>query len=119
MKKVIAFLFAAMIFLVGCGASEVEVEMETLPNYVDGETSPIELSVTENGEAAEGLEITGTLEMARMDHGIIEVVFEDNGDGIYGGEVELPMGGEWIMETQIDSDGSIQEEVITFDVSEG
>jgi hypothetical protein len=119
MKKVIALLFAAMIFLVGCGASEAEVKMETVPNYVDGETSPIELSVTENGGAAEGLEIIATLEMARMDHGIIEVVFVDNGNGIYSGEVELPMGGEWIMDTQIDSDGSVQEEVITFDVSEG
>ena len=32
MKKVIALLFAAMIFLVGCGASEAEVKMEPVPN---------------------------------------------------------------------------------------
>lgn len=119
MKKVITLLFAAGVFMAGCGASNAEVEMETVPAYVDGETSPIELNVRVNGEAAEGLEITGTLEMARMDHGIIEVVFEDNGNGIYSGEVELPMGGEWIMDTQISSDGSVQEEVMTFEVSEG
>lgn len=119
MKKINTVLFAVGLFLVGCGASEAEVEVETVPTYVDGETSTIELYVTENGETAEGLEITSTLEMARMDHGMIEVLFEDNGNGIYSGEVELPMGGEWIMDTQIYLDGTVQEEVITFDVNEG
>ena len=88
------------------------------PIFKEGEAQEIVLSATEGEEGVTGMNITGKLEMAKMDHGVIEATFSDNGDGTYRAEADLPMGGEWMMDMEAEKDGETYEEVITFQVSE-
>ena len=116
MKKVFFFMLL-FIFMAGCGGTDTQYTVENSPSYKDGEPSEIILSAEENGEAVTGLDMTGELEMEKMDHGLVEVSFTDIGDGTYSGDVELPMGGEWLMELLVD--GEETGEIIRFQVNEG
>ncbi|MFS0576078.1 FixH family protein [Sporosarcina sp. 179-K 3D1 HS] len=119
MKKFLIPLFALLFLLSGCGSSKVDFAVEQSPDYRDGETSEMIIRVTEGDEPVSGLSVLATLEMAKMDHGVIEVHFDDIGDGLYSSHVELPMGGEWIATVQADTGKKVLEEVVTFDVKEG
>ncbi|MCG5102160.1 FixH family protein [Oceanobacillus alkalisoli] len=119
MKKILWIIITGLCFLAACGGSDIDFSVDNSPHYVtDGETEII-IMVEDNGEAVSGMTIAGSLEMAKMDHGVIEANFTDNGDGSYTANVDLPMGGEWIMETETELDGKVYEETITFNVSEG
>ncbi len=119
MKKVLAVLMFVSLFIAGCGGTSPHFSVENTPSYVDGEETEIIVHADEDGEAVSGITLKGSLEMARMDHGVIETVFTDNGDGTYTALVELPMSGEWIITLDAEHDGSTYEETITFDVNEG
>ena len=114
---IFAITFLGLIMLTSCGSSP-EFKVDTAPKYKVDVTYPIILSATENGDAVTGLDIVATLEMAKMDHGVIKVEFDDNGDGTYTGEVELPMGGEWIANVEAEQDGKTYDDMLTFDVKE-
>lgn len=119
MKKniVIIALFIIILFS-GCSASNLDFTVDTAPRYKADQSYPIVLKAIENGESISGLQLVATLEMARMDHGIIEVVFTDVGNGLYEGEVALPMGGEWIANIVAVKNGKEVEEIVTFQVNE-
>lgn len=120
MRKLIALLVFVSLFTVACGGGgKFTVDVEEAPTYKDGESSPIVFSLSDGDELITGADMSATLEMARMDHGTIEVIFTDVGDGTYSGEVELPMAGEWIANVIINVDGKEVEKTVTFDVNEG
>jgi len=120
MKRFLPFLL--ILFLVACGSADaLDFTVEKAPTFKPDTPSEIIIKVKKDGEPLTGLELSGLLEMERMDHGIIEAKFVDQGDGTYSGEVELPMGGEWIidLEAHNGADGETYEDVLTFDVNEG
>jgi|SRR5690625_1364258 len=119
MNRFIGIVLVVVFILVGCGGTKMDVAIEEIPNYKDGVAYPIVLTVEDGNEAVTGLEVVANLEMSRMDHGTIEVVFTDHGDGTYEGEVELPMAGEWIADVVLTQDGKTYDETLTFEVSEG
>ncbi len=117
MKKLIAGILLLMLVLAGCGSgSDFEVSLKEAPKYKAGESFPVVIEILQNGKPASGLEFTAYLEMAKMDHGTLELNFEDKGNGIYESSVELPMAGEWIANIEGAADGSAFEHVITFEV---
>ena len=116
MKKVILIL--ALLFIAGCGGSNLTFSVDNNPTYKDGENTEIILTVEDNGDKVSGLTLTGELEMEKMDHGVIEVSFADNGNGTYSGEVSLPMGGEWIMLVK-NKDDEKTEHLVSLQVNEG
>jgi len=119
MNKFIGMILVVIFVLVGCGGAKMDVAIEEAPKYKDGVTYPIVLTVEDGDEAITGLEVVADLEMSRMDHGTIEVVFTDQGDGTYEGEVELPMAGEWIANVDLIQDGETYDKTLTFEVNEG
>ncbi|MEN1966772.1 FixH family protein [Lentibacillus sp. N15] len=113
--------FILLLFVTGCGSNGFTLSVDNQPYMKEGEqtTEIILRAEDDNGEPVKGLTITGEMEMEKMDHGTIAISFSDNGDGTYVGEVELPMGGEWIMATNADKDGKKHDDQIRFEVSEG
>ena len=118
MKKVSLFIGLFVLMLAGCNSASLNLEMSKEPVYEEGTSSEMVVRFTKDGEPVEGLSVTASLEMAKMDHGEIEVDLVDQGDGNYSGDVTLPMGGEWIAEVKADSEDEKAEELITFDVEE-
>ena len=54
---------------------------------------PLVLEVKDHGKPVAGLVVKAVLEMKEMDHGQIEVLLHDNGDGIY--KRNLTTANEW------------------------
>lgn len=115
MKKLIITLGLVLLILAGCGVPKFDLSVVNTPKYIAGDETEIVLRV-EDGEPVTGATITGSLEMARMDHGVKVANFEDNGDGTYTALVALDMSGEWIMSTELEHDGETYEETLTLNV---
>ena len=118
MKKMTTALLLILLLVVGCGSAKPVFEVETAPDFKDGETSSFVVKATMDGKRITGINMIAILEMVKMDHGVIEVELSDNGDGTYTGDVSLSMAGEWIAEVQAEKDGKSYDQVLTFDVKE-
>ncbi len=119
MKKL---MIAAMtlIMLTACGTEESwDAEVKDTSGFVQGKATEIVLAINGEEGPAEGLDVNGDLEMTKMDHGKIEVKFQEQSAGTYTGEAELPMGGEWEAALTLAKDGEKAEQVVTFEVKEG
>jgi len=119
LRKILIVLGMLGLFVTGCGGASYDLSVENTPAYVAEGDSEIVLLVMDGEEAVTGATIEGSLEMERMDHGTVIADFQDNGDGTYTAMVDLAMGGEWIMMTEVAHDGDTYQETITFHVSEG
>ncbi|WP_026907325.1 membrane lipoprotein lipid attachment site-containing protein [Paucisalibacillus globulus] len=93
MKKIIIIL--VLVFLAGCGGSDLTFTVENNPTYKDGEVTEIVLAAEDNEEVVTGLTLSGEIDLE--DSEVIDVPFTDNGDGTYSGEASLPTSGEWIL----------------------
>jgi hypothetical protein len=102
--------------LAGCSSNQ-SVELETTkPIYFSEEEKPVEIKVTEDGKAVEGLKINAEFSMVDMDHGTYEASYEEVGDGVYSSELALPMGGDWEAVYTIERDGKTFEKVEQYKV---
>lgn len=118
MRKLMMLLASAVLLLTACSGPAFDIAAAEKPVYEHETPSEFILSITEDGEPAAGLTVTAVLEMAKMDHGVIKVSFEEQQNGLYKGIADLPMGGEWLADITIQSDGKQTEQVVTFDVEE-
>ncbi|WP_070121380.1 FixH family protein [Bacillus marinisedimentorum] len=118
MKKLMIALLA-LIMLTACGAeTSLQADVKETSGYVQGEATEIVLAINDEKGPAEGLDVSGVLEMAKMDHGTIEVEFKEQSAGTYASSVELPMGGEWQADLTLENDGEQAEQLVTFEVAE-
>lgn len=118
MKKNLFVIVFLVLLLVGCssGNGKLTVAVENEPKFTEGQQEEIVIRVEQDGKAVSDLEIDATLEMQKMDHGILEVHFTEGESGIYSTDVDLPMAGEWIMNVTADQDGEKFQTVVTFEV---
>ncbi|WP_045514781.1 FixH family protein [Neobacillus niacini] len=105
--------------LAGCSADpEYSIEV-TKPIYQQADKEmPFEIKVTEKDEAAGGLTVSAEFSMSNMDHGTTEVELTEEEDGIYSGNVELPMTGKYEIFFIIEKDGKKAEKVINYEVKQ-
>lgn len=120
MKKVIrltALLLLAI--LAGCSADpEYSIEV-TKPIYHQPDKEiPFEVKVSEKDEAAAGLTVSAEFSMTNMDHGTTEVDLTEEEDGIYSGNVQLPMTGKYEIFFTLEKDGKKTEQVINYEVKQ-
>lgn len=116
MKKwtlLVCFL-SFLIVTVGCGTKESwSVQIEHEPEHKD---CSFMISIKNGETLVSNLEVVGVFEMARMDHGIIEIPFVEKQSGMYEAQLQLPMPGEWISTLSISNGEHTVEQFITFDV---
>ncbi len=118
MKK--AMMLTALLLLAilaGCSADpEYKIEV-TKPIYFQPDTEvPFEITVTEKEKAVEGLDVSAAFSMTNMDHGTTDVQLTEGTDGMYEGNVQLPMGGKYEIVFILEKDGKKTEAVINYEV---
>ncbi|MGV2939408.1 FixH family protein [Mesobacillus sp. LC4] len=118
MKKLFVSLFLMLVtFLAGCSQEpDWKLEITKEPVFANGKESNFEIKVTEDGAAAKGLHIVAEFAMGSMDHGTIDVELEELSDGVYSGNAEFSMAGEWEAAFTLEKDGAKQEEVVNMNV---
>ncbi|WP_066389697.1 FixH family protein [Neobacillus mesonae] len=113
MKRMIIALLLVAAVLAGCSSGpnyNIKITQEVY--FQQDKSSTIEIKVTDGGKAVKGLTVTAELTMANMDHGTSEVAFKEASDGIYSGEVQLPMSGKYEAAFTLEKDGNKVEKVI-------
>lgn len=118
MKRLVVSLLLIVVLAAGCSSAKMDISIEKMPESKTGTPSEMLIKVAEDGVGLEGLSVVASLEMAKMDHGELEVQFEEIGDGLYSGQVELPMGGEWIADVEVKSGEETVKEILTVEVEE-
>ena len=114
----IAVLFLFFFTITGCGASEWETTITVGDTFHANRQLPLTLEVKENGERVKGLEVTAALEMKHMDHGSVEVLFQEQEDGTYLGLGDFPMAGEWEALVEISNNQKVVEQIIPLTIKE-
>ncbi|WP_458415125.1 FixH family protein [Schinkia sp. CFF1] len=106
----------AVMIMSGCSSPNWEVAIQAPTKFQEGVPSQLLLEISGNGKPATGLQVHGILEMARMDHGTIEVDFKETGNGQYESTAELPMNGEWNAILEISNGKTKAEKTVNFNV---
>lgn len=113
MKRMLFALLLTVAMLVGCSSKpDYTIKVTKELYFQQDKASPIEIKVTENGKAVKGLTVKAELSMANMDHGTSEATFTEGKNGIYSGEVELPMTGKYEAVFTLEKDGKKTEKVM-------
>ncbi|RSD27214.1 FixH family protein [Mesobacillus subterraneus] len=118
MKKLFISLIVLLATqLAGCSQEpDWKLEVSREPVFANGKESNFEIKVTENGKPVKDLNIASEFAMASMDHGTINVELEEMSDGIYSGDANFSMPGEWEAAFTLEKDGLKQEEVVDLNV---
>ncbi|OLO28638.1 hypothetical protein BTR23_17120 [Alkalihalophilus pseudofirmus] len=117
MKKLTGLLLLLLMFLFGCSSqSNIETVVEFEPQHV---SDTLQIYISDNEEPLTGLDIIGVIEMARMDHGIVEQIFSEIGNGMYETSLDLPMGGEWLAQLTISKENETFEHLLMFEIPSG
>lgn len=121
MKKAIMLTALLLIgLLTGCNAGpDYRVEV-TKPIYFQ-KAATVEVEITENDKAIQGLEVKAEFSMKNMDHGSSEIELTDVAEGKYSGKVDLSMAGKYEIVFTLEKDGEKTEKIIEYEVkkSEG
>ncbi|GAX91395.1 FixH family protein [Effusibacillus lacus] len=115
MKKIAGFVLLAGILLTGCGSDNDWVANVQAPaQYIGEQELPITIEIKEQGQPVTGLQVKAQFEMKKMDHGKVEAMFTDGGNGTYTGKVKLPMGGEWLVNVNMSNGKRTEEQTLQF-----
>lgn len=119
MKKLFMSAIGILLLLVSaCGADNLNVTVEEDLFVKKDKPSSFAIKVTDDNGPVEDLEIEASFSMLDMDHGTVEVSFDEQEKGIYSTEVELPMAGDWEIVFTINQDGKSIEKVLEYEVQE-
>lgn len=90
------FTAGTVVLLAACSNASFDVEMTEAP---EPETmSPAYISITTDGDTVTDFDGTAEFRMVGMDHGTEVADLVHTEDGVYEGEVELPMPGAWTID---------------------
>jgi len=110
-------VIAALLFLLaGCQGNDWTVSVKTTPFYKEGTASLFAAAIQKDGKPASGLEVTAIFEMTNMDHGQTVVQLAEKEPGLYEGNVQLPMEGEWDVLLQMKDGNETIEKLVTLQV---
>lgn len=123
MRKLLSIItLSFLLALVGCtNTNNFQVDINQELYFHKDKESSFQIKVTDSDQPVEGLNIQADFSMVDMDHGHYEAQLNEINQGIYQGQVKLPMEGDWEIVITVDHDGEIFEKVIEYEVkkSEG
>lgn len=119
----IAFMLLASLLsgllLAGCSSGpDWTLSLEAPEKFVSGREITLKLNVQEKNKPVTGLQVSAQLEMKKMDHGTVDVDFQEKGDGVYEGKTMLEMGGEWTAIVRLSDKQQQKESIASFSIQE-
>ncbi|WP_075983263.1 FixH family protein [Bacillus massilinigeriensis] len=119
MKRLDIPMILLLAILAGCGTDKdwkVEVTKD-LYYQKDKETS-FQIKVTDDNKMVKDLKVNAEFSMANMDHGSESIPLQEEKNGLYSGNIALPMNGDYEIVLSLEKDGEKVEKVIKETVKE-
>ncbi|MFB5195999.1 FixH family protein [Neobacillus sp. KR4-4] len=107
MKKFTSLLISLIfILLTGCSANDFEIKLSTPKSFTPDQATPIQMKILDReGKPVEGAKVSADLDMQGMSHGDISMKMEEKGKGVYVGQADFEMEGDYTAAITIDYKG--------------
>nr|WP_275940695.1 FixH family protein [Neobacillus terrae] len=108
-----------LIFIAGCNSEHLKVDLLTPKTFTPGQVSPIKMKVTDNkGNPIKGAKISVKFKMQGMNMkpGNDSMVANETGDGLYTGNANLQMEGDYTATIKVDQNGKKFEQEKRFSI---
>ncbi|MCQ6280114.1 SCO family protein [Bacillus sp. EB600] len=118
MKRVAIFAVSLLLFFIaGCGSDHVQIKLYTPKTFTPGQPFAMQFKILDSkGTPVTGAKVTADLNMKNMDHGTVSIVTQEIGDGMYVGQANLMMNGDWVATVKVDHGGKSDEEDKSFSI---
>lgn len=99
------------LLIAGCGSNQLQIKLYTPKTFTPGQPFAMQFKILDNnGNPVKGAKVSADLNMKNMDHGEITVPTQEIGNGMYVGQANLEMNGDWVATVKVDRDGKSYEE---------
>jgi hypothetical protein len=112
-------LLLLILILSGCSSSpNIDIEVSE-PFFMQKDKATLfKVAISENNKPLTDLKVTADFSMKNMDHGQYQTTLQEEKDGIYSGNIELPMAGDWEIFITAEKGSKVTEEVLEYEVKE-
>ncbi|MED4228247.1 FixH family protein [Neobacillus cucumis] len=107
MKKFTGFIMSLLLILmVGCSSNNFEIKLSTPKSFTSGQSTPIQVKILDpDGKPVKGAKVSTKLDMQGMSHGDISINMQEKGNGVYVGQANIEMEGDYIATIKVDDNG--------------
>src|SRR4051812_20612927 len=97
MNKFTRVIFSLMLILIsGCSSNQFEIQLVTPKSFIPGQPTPIKLKIFDReGKPVKGAKVSANIDMQGMSHGDISMKLQETGNGVYVGQAEFEMEGDY------------------------
>lgn len=105
------------IFIAGCRSDQLQIKLYTPKTFTPGQPFAMQLKILDsNGKPVKGAKVIAELNMKNMDHGMVTIPTEEIGNGMYVGQANLQMNGDWVATIKVEHEGKKFEEDKSFTI---
>ncbi|MDP4107364.1 MAG: SCO family protein [Bacillota bacterium] len=99
-------------FIAGCSSEQLQIKLYAPKTFTPGQPFAMQFKVLDSkGNPVKAAKVTAELNMKGMDHGSVQISTQEIGNGLYVGQANLQMNGDWIATVKVDRNGkSFQED---------
>lgn len=118
-KRVSIFIVILLVALMtsGCKSDQLQVKLYTPKTFTPGQPFAIQFKIRDSqGNPIKGAKVAAHLNMKNMDHGTVNIPTQEIGNGMYVGQANLQMNGDWIATVKVERDGESYEEDKSFSI---
>ncbi|MCM3728969.1 FixH family protein [Neobacillus cucumis] len=107
MKKITSLIIGLLfVFMAGCSSNNFDLKLTTPKSFTPGQLTPIQLKILDReGKPIKGAKVSAKLDMQGMSHGDTSLKLQETGNGVYAGNANLEMEGDYTATIQIDYNG--------------
>ncbi|WHY64467.1 FixH family protein [Neobacillus sp. SuZ13] len=107
MNKFTSLLISFILILItGCSANNFEIKLSTPKSFTPDQATPIQMKILDReGNPVEGAKVSADLDMQGMSHGDISMKMKETRKGVYVGQAEFEMEGDYTATIKIDHKG--------------
>ena len=105
-KNTILMISLLFIIMAGCSSTNFDIKLTTPKTLTPGQATPMQLSILDqNGKPLKGAKVSVLLDMQGMSHGEVSMKMQETGNGVYVGQAQLEMEGDYTANINIDANG--------------
>lgn len=118
MKRLTVFVVSMLlIFIAGCGSDQLKVNLITPKTYTPGQVSPIKIKIFDDkGKPVKDANVSVEFDMQGMTMIPVSMTAKEIEDGVYIGNANLQMEGDYTAAIKVDKNGGKYEQEKRFSI---
>jgi cytochrome oxidase Cu insertion factor (SCO1/SenC/PrrC family) len=112
-----AVLLLLTLIAAGCNSNQLQIKLYAPKTFTPGQPFAMQFKILDsNGHPVTGAKVKANLNMKNMDHGTVNIPTQEIGNGMYVGQANLQMNGDWIATVNVEHNGKTFKEDKSFTI---